>query len=125
MVYGAREIRLIAKFLFNWSIVISKGTLFLFLFWTQNIFHSIFSIDFPLLSKMSQSSRKSKATMLEDKSEKKDKALESKKVETKVNTHIGPSVETSVTRKKSVTKIKSLKKIHVQTHDSDSNADED
>lgn len=57
--------------------------------------------------------------MLEDKSMKKARAPESKKAKTRVDTHVGPSV----TSKKFVTKIKHLKKRHVQTHDSNSNVD--
>lgn len=81
---------------------------------------------------MSQSSGKAKANkvnMLEDKSGKNTRALESKKKdlennESKMGTHAGPSVGVSVTRKKFVTEMKSLKKRHVQKQDSDSDADE-
>ena len=55
----------------------------------------------------------------------KSKNVEVEKNETKVEPHVEPYVGTSVTRKKYVTKMKSLKRKHVQSNDSDSNADED
>lgn len=56
--------------------------------------------------------------------------LESKKVdlekyEIKAETHVEPSVGISVTRKKFVTKMKPLKRKHVQSSDYDSYIDED
>lgn len=82
---------------------------------------------------MTQSSGKAKVNevkMLEDKSGKKAIAPESKKVdleknETKVETHAGPSVGASMTGKKYMSKMKSLKRKHVEASDSDSDADED
>lgn len=61
---------------------------------------------------------------------KKSRVPESKKVEvekneTKVEPHVEPYVGTSVTGKIYVTKMKSLKRKHVQSNDSDPNADED
>ncbi|KAI5397578.1 hypothetical protein KIW84_063409 [Lathyrus oleraceus] len=70
------------------------------------------------MSKSSGKAKANKVNMLEDKSGKNTRALESKKKdmennEFKMGTHVGPSVGVSVTRKKFVTKMKSLKKRHL------------
>ncbi|KAI5386805.1 hypothetical protein KIW84_073087 [Lathyrus oleraceus] len=71
-----------------------------------------------------------KDNMMEDKFVKKDMALESKKKdleknESKVGTNVGLFFGASMTGKKLVTKMNSLKNKHVQTNDFDSDADED
>lgn len=48
-----------------------------------------------------------------------------KKVETKFEPYVGTSVGKSMTGKKSVTKMKSLRRKHVQASDFDSDVDED
>lgn len=63
--------------------------------------------------------------MLKDKSGKKVRTPELKKFETKVKTHVGPSVGVIVSRSNFVTNMNSSKKRHVQTHDFDLGADED
>lgn len=131
MVYVAREIRMvitISNSPYNWSIVTSKDTLILFLYYAQNSVHCPFSQVFTFLSNMSQSSWKYKAKevkKLEGKYGKKARALESKKKETEVETHVRLLVGASMAGKKYVTKMKSLKKKHVHTHDFDSDVDED
>lgn len=82
----------------------------------ERTFFFSFSQIFPFFSKVSQSSGKAKANMMEDKSRKKARSLEFKEDETKVDTHVGPFVGPHGTRKNYVTKMNSLKKKHLQTH---------